>query len=875
MSLPTSLEFTKSPYTSPMSQGTVLHLDSIKSFTNLISLESPASDWYGWYWGDVNEIVVTYPDGHTEIGQEEVLLNQSGAYKIQYSGQNYADYRYPDSDTPQYDNYKFFYNFIVVENRLPLKKYTITDVINRTLAIAEPIRKGERPRFRLNGMRADGTIITEKNKREGEEVGQAALFDTIIAPQFSFTKQTLRECLKEVGGVIHGEPRLKIKKDENGYYFEVLYDMYGEDKPAFIATRRCQSFTSSRAIEMFATHLDSNAENLINTLDKYSGVIKEPFRGGYKTVRTETQYSRITDENMIIATQYPIYSIEKLEYIRLLPPPFPGLPPAQIPYDITHYVFEASVYNSQLSSYDGEYPYSRAYGLRYKQGEKNIDALNFKQDAAILPAYENYAIVNILRKATGDESLEIENYPALSFRVTYTPIYNTRVTQTKPYYKDNPRSAALIYNQQSNLVESRYYGENLKGVIARIGNLEQTRTYHLTQLYYIPKAGQKFNDDYYISAVSVEYLPTYIKCTIGLSKDFNRLSQYIGINSEKRYSEISQSQARERNVLYREFVVIGDKETPSGDSIIGDDMMSAIADTFTQNGNYQPLTSVTAWGSSYKGNDLPIVCLPVVSSAFGNSMSFSWQYDDNYSAGATSTYRENGSGSSKVSGYFQNDYRYTDYYGRMYYYDFDLEVSGKQEDGFSLPKGIKPSEASGYVSTVGKTSYTLRKDNREQLQVNVQIDFVTNKKDIIIGSALASYCGAVRGSDAALKAKLYVFEETLNKFINHVNGSLSVDLNALPSVEISVGNAENGQFILNAENFPSDGKAWAIVTAQTELPPEQVEDEEGNVSVQSQIKGGDVLLARNIEVSAGQAFEPIYFTRKRTIFDETVWKDKR
>ena len=119
------------------------------------------------------------------------------------------------------------YTFQVVENRLPLKKLTITDVINRLLDVAEPIRKGEKPRFRLNGMRTDGTIITEENKRDGETVGQAAQFETVYAPQFSFTRQTLRECLKDIGRVIHGEPRLQAKKDEEGWYFEVKYDLYG------------------------------------------------------------------------------------------------------------------------------------------------------------------------------------------------------------------------------------------------------------------------------------------------------------------------------------------------------------------------------------------------------------------------------------------------------------------------------------------------------------------------------------------------------------------------------------------------------------------------------------------------------------------------
>lgn len=81
------------------------------------------------------------------------------------------------------------YEFTVVDNKLPLKKWTITGVINRTLDLAEPIRLGETPRFKLN-----------------EE--QAAMFDNVLAPQFSFTKQTLRECLQECGKVIHGEPQI-------------------------------------------------------------------------------------------------------------------------------------------------------------------------------------------------------------------------------------------------------------------------------------------------------------------------------------------------------------------------------------------------------------------------------------------------------------------------------------------------------------------------------------------------------------------------------------------------------------------------------------------------------------------------------------------
>ena len=173
---------------------------------------------------------------------------------------------------------------------------------------------------------------------------------------------------------------------------------------------------------------------------------------------------------------------------------------------------------------------------------------------------------------------------------------------------------------------------------------------------------------------------------------------------------------------------------------------------------------------------------------------------------------------------------------------------------------------------MGGVSYLLRKDNREVLQCNFQIDFVTNT-DIIIGSALASYCPAVRGIDNKLAAKLYVFPTELNKFTDHIEAWEDVKLSELPSEDISVTVTRSGYFTVEAEKFSASGKSWAIVTAQTELPAEEVENEKGEQFAQTQTVGGDLLIGQNKEVTAGQAFTPIYFTAKHEIFDRTVWKD--
>lgn len=862
------------------------------------------------------------------------ILENARTYVVLYEGERRFTYAQESSTTSA----SISYTFTVIQNRYPLKKWTMKDVINRVLDLAEPLRKGEEPRFKLNA-------------------NQAALFDNILAPQFSFTKSTLRECLQQCGKIVHGEPRLDIAQDSSGkYYYEVSFDLYGQTAKSGIYARKYIQQTVSQVIDSYASHLDSNAENLVNALDKYTGVIVEPYIGGYKTVRTDSMYVRITEENMIIPTQFPIYSIEKVECGYIPENETKATPPI----DITPWVFESSVYNTQLSSYSDQYPYSKAYAITYTQGQKNLSALNFKQERPIAQAFERYAIINILRAATNDDSININtDYPLLAFRVTYTPFYNSRVGQTKVNYQDYPYGAALIYNQGANVIESRYYGENLKGAIARIGNVEKSVTYIIGRLGHLPEAGQMFDDEYYISAVSVEFMPTYIKCTLGLSKDFNRLSQYIGISSTKRYSEVSQTQSVERNTLWKEYIVVGDSIEADDDCDINDTFMTAVSQTFTQTSSYLPISHVAAYGGTVdnpsaiettvdakdsitynsalgflfvsstlpKGTTitvnatvtytnlsgqhtinsaftfvapstsyyvpgaitinsmdvisatgieytypLPLVSLPVISSAFGNSIAFSWEYEDNYSAGAISQYAKN----EDVSGYFQNNYQYTDYYGKMYYYNFSLSrpnlqtsAQAQEEIGCSLPEGIPDYLALGqWINT--NQPRVLRKDNREKLQCNFQVDFVSNRKDLIIGSALAAYCPLVRSTDNEIAAKLYVFNESLNKFINHVEGDLDIDFSTLTGADITVSEVANGQFTVSAGNFTASGKAWAIVTGQTE-ETETVEDEEGNETTQTVQNGGDVLIAQNMDISAGDPFPTVYFTKKRKIFKEDVW----
>lgn len=735
----------------------------------------------------------------------------------------------------------------VAENRYPLKKWTITDVVQRTLDLIEPHLDGYPNRFTFN-----------------EE--QAEEYKNVIAPEFAFTKENLRERLQQIGGFIHAEPRLR-----NGV---IYFDKYGMNDYADMYKTPYTGKMVCQDINHYATNLDSSVDNLVSQLSWAKGVIMEPFAGGYRSVRTESMNVRITDENMLIQTIFPVYQVEKLTcaYIK---------DGKLTTCDITPYVFESVDYNSNLSSYDVTYPTSKAYAIYYTQGERNIRGLNFKVPDAISSALQKYAIINILEAASGENFDWFYNidYPTLMFQITYIPIFSTRVTQTKQYIVGMQHPFALPYNQGANMIETSYYGENMKGLIARLGNVEKTLTYMVYNLNRIPKAGQLFDDEYYISAVFTEFMPSYIKVQLTLSKDFNRLSQYINVPSYKRFYEVSERQAFRRETLYTDYLVIGNEVEDDGQTLLNPtQFFYYLKAIFTQDVHEDAkITAARVWGKDKGKNNLyenPVI-MPVLSTAMGTTMNFSFSAEDNYSAGARSIEHNVMSGNDEVTGYWQQYLPYGDYYGRMYWLSFQLVTSmtyttpeAYQQAALDFPKDQREIPTIETVISAVNTPILYRKDSREIMNFTYQASFVTNRKNIVIGSALAAMNPLIKGSDKDNPAGLFISPHRINKFDDFVDVSEMTQQDWTGAEDVTVDGTvmRLGQITASVE-----GKAWAIVYSPNQEDTEiTVEDEDGNVTTQKIPVGDRLLIACNMDVYAGQLIILPSISIVHNIFKETM-----
>ncbi len=746
----------------------------------------------------------------------------------------------------------FFYYLNGVTNRKPLKKWTVTDVVTRCCELAEPLFGKELPRFAMDGVSYDSDAKVQAYSANS----QAAKYDKVIAPEFSMTKSTLREQLQQVGGFIHAEPRLIDGK--------IYFDRYGGTEMSRISQKQFISETQTQSIDEFCTDLDSTADNLVNRLNYAQGVVIEPYAGGSRSLRTEQINIRIDESDGIVQTVLPISDVEKLECSVIVD----GSTYSDF-RDITSFVYEDDDYNN-LSSYDVNVNGSKAYALYWTRDSKNINGLFFKNENAINPVFSNYAIYNIMlacgvKMDTGTN--KESNYPKIRFRISYIPTYTARVRTNKSLVVGGkPRT--LAYNQGANSVETQYYGENLKGVVARLGNVEKTLTYKLTWLTDIPKAGQLFDAHNYISAVSVEMYATYFKVTIGLSRDFNRLSQYIGISSEYRQYQVSERAVYNRESVLQEYALITYKNDVYSDSkpIFATEQLVKL---FTpSDGSADMLTCATV--KTYYGVGNTQVNLPLISSSFGNTISFRFAFADNYSAGQKSVRVEKDGNVVYYSEYVP----YTDYYGKFATLDFWLQpelVNPLTSIAFDLPASSGPVYNAA-MSTANRGKLRYRKDNAEIPAVNYQLSFVTDDDTIIIGSEIARNCSFVNSSPNRT-FYLYLFNKRLPLFDEAVDVT---DNSPLSGVTIKLAVKQSGdnnwcEFVDASGNalsvdITSAFESWAIVTGADEVS-EEVSDENGNTMTQTVQNGYRLIIGQNKHYSANDTLTLPRFVIKCKIYD--------
>lgn len=677
---------------------------------------------------------------------------QSGAYNIEY----YLHIHYGEITLDM----TLIWNVLGVPATPSKPVYTVTSVIERLLSAGVTRRNGiETVQYSLN------KAIADKYKN-------------VPAPEFYVTRSNLFEALLQVGAFIHAIPRLMWNKETDEPDIITFDELGGNEE--YKLPKYCLElgYIAGLGADGYCGNLDSIVENLITTTDIDQGSVTEPDYNAFKTTRAEEGNWIISNDTAIILTDFPIYRLLSLEMGYINENTFVG--------ELIPFVYESAEY-AALSAYDNSFPNSKKFALTYKQGDNKITGLSYKgTDNPISPAYTNPALINILNEIGITLTGEARNYKNLAFRVKYIPIITARVKQYKPY-TDFPLENSLINNQSANTVETEFYGEHLKGTIARLGNITTKETYYFRFPTDMPKVGQLFREQY-IVALETRYETIGITCTLTLTKDYNKLSEYLGLNSNYRLYDVSEKQSVDRYINYSEKCIVGDDIPADTSSSITELGIARFGATFFQQGGNAVSVAIT---QGYDGNFKTIESPSLhacASFANGNSLAFTFNYLDNYGVGYSS---------APIVGYPNQNSKvlkpYGDTYGENYYIDLKIGANTKTTDwsdqlnGWSdnLPTVPQPPSNSILFDT-GNNPLVVQKDSRERLIVTYQMPIISNRKSVVIGQAMTKNNLLVTTPHPERVSVFMFFPFKLNGLRNVVDITQGVESPEVPDFEFKL-----------------------------------------------------------------------------------------
>lgn len=721
-----------------------------------------------------------FDDGKNDIWYFVAWTNTPTVVSVSYAFFHYQTYVYTYTDTTAKD---------------------LSVCANELLQSVEILQEGEATRFELTA-RAQQLLQSTK------------------APEMTFSGTTLREALDDIFGNVQAVTRLVVRQNtgrESPFFidYDTLIPQGEEDMRAY--DESLKGYTAANGLDDYATALDSTVENLVEYTD---GGMVDPAPGMFRSLRTEDASYRVTETTGKILLAYPIEKLEKVEVF---------LQEENETFDITSFLYESTEYGI-LSSYDDLYPLTKAYALRYTFGSNVIDGFDFEIPNAVSQIFERPSIVNIINAVAGTNYSDLEtlSFTSILFRVTYVPIVSARIRCRK----EAGTESIIAYNQSASKVDSVSFGKNMFGALKRMGNGSIIREYFGGKKTPVPKCGRYLKgSDNVITAVTVQVLPYEKRVQLVLSKDFNRLSQYIGIKSYQRIFEVSERMAVDRNVIYEESISVG-TERPSnivGNSILSENSVLRVVSSYTTtNQSTNPITYAICQGFSENGLNFTKTVHPVITLGIGNAFAFVWHYYDNYSAGRNVS-QVQGIIDGRTQLYsLSSDVPYSGETGRIDKLSFLLS-SNTSPIGFSTsyetqrrvadeyPKYSKDiSEANPFANTGDTKRIRIKKDSRERISVTYQINLF-GRDGVVVSpqcASLSSIIGEQTVNGARRSFKFYLLSKAPNNLDVKLNSADVISSYDLGAGTETVGGI-NYYFLTPSGSLPVvSPAAWCIADSQ-------------------------------------------------------------
>lgn len=634
------------------------------------------------------------------------------------------------------------------------------------------------------------------------------LQNTTIVENF-YNQKNLWQVFMDIGKYIHARPKIVFGDNDN---FLVGWKQYGLTDQ-YTNNAYPISVYNSKFIEEYICALSSYVSNMV----QLGGTITE-----FVAPKSSSEDYLVYNDVAELVVSKPIIELVKV-FVTNSNGDRRCLATDDLT-DITHgerasgYIFEEGIYKclDVVSTTN----INKGNSIYYTLGSNKIVGLNYR-----LPKPNNdadYAIKVILAEVFGianSATIKVNDY---TFEIIYRTKDTLRADQTRPDLRDYLLSNRFdevpvhdqFNNQQDIVVDSAKFGNNMYGKLIRTGNTVYTKIEWVDDLTKLKHSGELYNifgNLYYVSKVKNTYYQSHAVSEVEFTRDFNRLSQIIGIPSEPRFYEISEQSFIDREIALDDYFYLNTRDFVSQGTprtYIKDDGKTYLNNLLFNATSDYPKYAVTIFkGDIDKNNTFKkTIISPLSTYSIGTSLTMEYDMVDNFSAGdqidttVTGNLSEN---SVNGSYYGLKPYQYCDEYGRVDLMDFAI-----LDDVFSLTQtqirnfpecpiseeNIDPLFGNHDMGYYGSNAdgIGLLKDNREVIKVNYNIQVITDSDRFVISPYIWQQdkgelrLALVTTETNKLSNATIIFD---NNTIKYDDIAFTTSINANGNIEIDIGGA--------------------------------------------------------------------------------------
>lgn len=586
------------------------------------------------------------------------------------------------------------------------------------------------------------------------------LNSTVIIENF-YNQKNLWEIMVEVGNYIHAIPELVFGTDDR---FMITFNRLGRTDEQHKDGTKVSLF-NSRSVEDYISATSSYITNMV----QLGGYVEE-----WVSPKTTHEQLLVSNDTAQIIVSKPIIELLDIKVRRNSDGAIA---------DLTEYIYEENVYKTL--SIDYTVIPNRGIALYYKLGTNIIAGGDYQLPQANTNIYTDYAIKKAIYSAfngypvlaPAPQSGYWTNYKVndYSFFVRYRTKDSVRQNHIRPdlrkYLLNSKWDRYPEHNQFNNqtdvVIDSIKFGNQMYGKLIRTGNNTYEKTEWNDSWGNIKHKGELYRIDgelYYVAKVTHTIYHSCIISKITFSKDYNELSNIIGIPSEPRFYEIS-----EQSLIWREFAIndlllLTDDETQlayNGNYVLDyNHLASLIAGVGTDFAKYAVTVfkgdkDTSGYDQTVGQSDLYLEVINPIN-AYSSETTLTYEYDmeDNYSAGNKVIATEQISNETPSKGSYNSLWavKYTDIYGRASLMDFYILGSIGTPTAAEImafpecPITTKDNSASNFIGKQDVLATNVRafdtnfngrgigllKDCREAISVNYNLQMVTNSDTFVI-----------------------------------------------------------------------------------------------------------------------------------------------